>query len=43
MVNVYLKKLYNGIIREACTYYDKMEDYNQIQEFKNDPDWIWIE
>lgn len=43
MVNVYLKKLYNGIIRAACTYYDKMEDYNQIQEFKNDPDWIWIE
>lgn len=42
MVNVYLKKLYDGIIRAACTYYDKIEDYNQIQEFKNGSDWIWI-
>ena len=42
MVNVYLKKLYDGIIRVACTYYDRAEEYNQIQEFKNSPEYILL-
>lgn len=37
MVNVYLKKLYDGIIRAACTYYDSIEEYNRIEKYKNAP------